>query len=68
MEYLTAGQAMAAAENRISMGQHFCPYCLSALARIPHTRKYYCPNDMCYNEEQGKIEKEKEHEGSRGNR
>lgn len=57
MEYLTAEELKEATNSFLCLGRYFCPDCLHPLQRIPHTKKYYCSNDMCYNEDQGKIDK-----------
>jgi len=53
MEYLTHAEVMDWLHSE-SEDTIFCPYCLTALAQTDDGF-WYCPNDMCLNDEQGKL-------------
>ncbi len=58
MEYLTAKELKELTNSFLCLGRYFCPDCLHPLERTPHTKKYYCSNEMCLcNGEPFKIEK-----------
>ena len=57
MDYLTKTEA----EERLRFAPEdarFCPDCLSELAKTEDGDKsiYYCPNEMCLNEEQENVQ------------
>lgn len=55
MEYLTAKAIQSWAKSLVD-GTYYCFYCLTELKRTDDG-KWYCPNEMCLYEEQGKIKK-----------
>jgi len=63
MNYLIPEEVQGIVRERIGSNLYFCPYCLSALQETDEgtgesTGIYYCPNEMCLYDEQGRIEKE----------
>lgn len=57
MSYLTAEQVRDWAAHQPEDG-YWCEDCLSRLVQNPESGKYYCPNEMCLNQEEYDIKEE----------
>ena len=58
MDYLTTDQIKDWAEFQ-SDGSYYCEHCLTQLTQTDEGL-YYCPNEMCLYDEQGKIDIDEE--------
>ncbi len=61
MDYLTTNQLKDWADNQ-EEGRFFCEHCLTRLVQTDEGL-YYCPNEMCLNDEQGEIEPDEDEDG-----
>lgn len=58
MDYLTADQVRDWAQDQPNEA-YYCEYCLTQLVQTDEGL-WYCPNEMCLNEEQATIDEEEE--------